>query len=74
MRVSTTTQYILWWWYTDWGKEALLQARFVWSVTYPREQVPDQKGEEVSKLYSCIWGRHHDWVQAGWQNGFAKWG
>ena len=42
--VSITVRRILWLVYTGKGKEVLLQARSMWGVTYPREQVPDQKG------------------------------
>ena len=42
--VSITARHILWLVYTGKGKEVLLQARSMWGVTYPREQVPDQKG------------------------------
>ena len=42
--VSTTAWRILWWVYTGKGKEVLFQARSMWGMTYPREQVPDQKG------------------------------
>ena len=42
--VSIAARRILWLVYTGKGKEVLLQARSMWGVTYPRQQVPDQKG------------------------------
>ena len=49
MGVSTTTRRILWWDDTGKGKEVLLQTRSMWGMTYPREQVPDKKGDRDNK-------------------------
>ena len=43
-RGGITAWCILWLIYIGKGKEVLLQARSMWGVTYPKEQVPDQKG------------------------------
>ena len=31
-----------------------------------------KKVARINKLYLHVWSRHHDWVQGGQQNGFAK--
>ena len=52
--VNITAQHILWLVYTGKGKEVLLQARSMWGMTYPREQVLDKKVVGIKRLYPHI--------------------